>query len=617
MLLVLAHTFVCEWSQADTLHEAAGFMKPAPGKNIFQSHCSPCHDNAKSGAPAKIILTGLTASSIYSTLTTGRMRGQASNLTDAERREVAEYLSQTKLGAETASLHLCESKRGWYDTRKQPIGVGWGMDLENTRRISSQEADLTASSLKNLQLKWAFSFPNTSRVVAQPLLAGGGLFVGSADGTVYALSASSGCAYWTFNASGEIQGGLVMGTGPEGSRSLYFADRTGHVYSLDANTGEKRWRMKVDEHPAAIVMGTPVLLADRLYIPVMSMEENAGGANYPCCTFRGSLVALNSLNGQIIWKTYTIPKPAKQRSMNRLGIPQFGPSGAGLWSSPTIDVARGAIFFTTGNGYSEPSDSASDAIFAVDLPSGRVRWHTQTLSGDNWTSWDYFCRRSPVLASSLGCPSIKNPGPDIDFTTSPVLVHGSGKDILVAGRKDGTVFGVDPDTGSIEWTSDRSSSDDLNAKSLNFGLMADRDLVLVPSAGTNFPNAGALTPAAEDGLLALNAFTGRRVWTSKTRDDCDRREPCTGITFAPIGFPGVAFAGDTNGYVRAYDTKTGAILWRFDTTRTFTTVNGTKAHGGAISRNSIAVGRGMVFVGSGNYTRPGSVLLAFQVSAGH
>jgi polyvinyl alcohol dehydrogenase (cytochrome) len=360
-------------------------------------------------------------------------------------------------------------------------------------------------------------------------------------------------------------------------------------------------------------MGTPVLLENRLFVPVISFEENAGGAEYACCTFRGSLVALDATTGKMVWKRYTIPSPAIERFKNALGVPQFAPSGAGLWSSPTVDRKRGQLYFTTGNGYSEPADENSDAVFAVDLQTGDVKWRTQTLAEDSWTTWDYTCRKDPEKKSTPGCPVLGKPGPDIDFTTSPVLVHGPrGQDIVIAGRKDGTTFGFDPQTGRILWATRTSENPDPNAGSLNFGLMAEGRTVFVPSVGTNFPNGASFIPTQDDGLFALDAFTGKRLWARKVTEDCDRPSPCTGLSFAPIGFPGVVFAGATDGYVRAYDSASGKVLWRFDTAREFKALNGDTAKGGAIGRNSIMIGDGMVYVGSGYSRVPGNVLLAFS-----
>ena len=588
----------------------------SPGLAVFQKHCAVCHENPVSGAPATAVLRyTLTAPSVYAALTTGAMRVQAAALSDQERRQVAEYLTQSRLTDSTSPPPMmCKNNRNWFDNRQAPVGIGWGIDAENTRLIPREQAGLAAEDLKDLKLKWAFAFPDVTRAVAQPLVAGSGLFVGSADGTVYALDAQSGCAHWTFKATAAILGSPVIQERRSTRPTLFFADRLAYVYALDAGTGALVWKSKTDNHPSATIMGTPALIDNRLFVPIISFEENAGGAEYSCCTFRGSLVALDAATGKLIWKTYTIPSPAVEQFKNTLGVPQFAPSGAGLWSNPTIDRKRNSIYFTTGNSYSEPADDNSDAVFAIDLTSGKVKWHTQTLAGDTWLGWDYQCRHSAQQNSLPGCPGLKNPGPDVDFTTSPVLVHGTnGEDIVVAGRKDGTTFGFDPDTGRILWSARTSKNPDPNAGSLNFGLMAQGSTILVPSAGTNFPNAADTIPTEDDGLFALDAFSGKRLWASKVTEDCEKSTPCTGLSFAPIGFPGVVFAGATDGYVRAYDTVTGKVLWRFDTAREFETLNGVVAKGGAVGRNSIMIANGMVYVGSGFGKLPGNVLLAFSI----
>ncbi len=590
----------------------SGLPPPGPpGKALFQSHCAVCHDRGAAGAPPTVTLGMLGARSIHEALTNGRMRAQGQSLSDDERRTLSEYLSGQKLDASAGKApKACKPQERWFVAGNRAVGVGWGIDAENTRLIPAAEAGLSAADVPDLQLTWSFAFPGVSHAIAQPLVAGSGLFVGSADGTVYALDARTGCAHWTFKATAEVLGGIVIE--PTAHPRLFFADRLAWVYAVDAVTGKLVWRVRADDHPSATIMGTPVLQAGRLLVPVISFEENAGGADYPCCTFRGSLVAMEAATGKSIWKRYTIPHPAVEQFTNALGVAQFAPSGAGIWSAPTVDVERGLIYFATGNSYSEPTDDSGDAVFAIDLASGEPKWHTQTLAGDAWVMWDHLCHHDPERASLPGCPSLKHPGPDIDITTSPMLVHGrDGKDILVAGRKDGTTFGLDPVSGRILWSTRTSRNPDPNAGALNFGLMAESETVFVPSVGTNFPNAASFIPTEDDGLYALDAFTGKQRWAAKVAQDCDRPTACTGLSAAPIGFPGVVFAGATDGYVRAYDSASGKVIWRFDTAREFTTLNGEVARGGAIARNSIMIAGGMVYVGSGYSRLPGNVLLAF------
>lgn len=556
----------------------------------------------------------MSAVAIHDALTTGRMRAQSAALSDSEKRQVAEYLSGKSLDAPPSKLVKCAAGAKWFDTRQEPIGSGWGIDERNARLISAKHAGLSAAEVGSLHLKWAFSMQDASQMIAQPLLAGGALFIGSQDGLVYALDARSGCVHWTFKAAAGILGAVVMQRGAHGASTLFFSDRLAFTYAVDALTGAQRWRVKSDDHPSATIMGTPLLADGRLFVPIISFEESAGGAEYPCCTFRGSLVALEARTGKMIWRTYTIPNPAVEQFKNELGVPQFAPSGAGLWSSPTLDRKRSSIYFTTGNSYSEPADENGDAVFALDFKTGKIKWRTQTFANDSWTGFDYNCRIDPAKKNLPGCPSLKNPGPDIDFTTSPILVQGrGGKDMVVAGRKDGTTFGFDPDTGRILWSTRTSKDPDPNAGSLNFGLMAEGEKIFVPGIGTRFPNGGAFIASEDGGLYALDAFTGKRLWASKAFDNCDKPTPCMGLSFAPIGFPGVVFAGAADGYVRAYDSADGKVLWRFDTAQSFTALNGETAKGGAIGRNSIMIGRGMVYVGSGYSRVPGNVLLAFSV----
>ena len=599
-------------------------VEASPGNVLFKHNCAQCHENPASGAPPRAVLAnGQTAKTIYNALTKGRMKLQAAHLSDLERRQIAEAipfppgrLSETQ----SRPPLLCKDNTRWFDFRDPPVGNGWGIDEANTRLIPEKQAGLAAKDLKSLRLQWSFAFPDVTRAAAQPLIAGGGLFVGSQDGTVYALDARNGCVHWTYAASAEVAGSPVLsteGTGgdnPAEDRVLFFGDRFAYVHAVDAATGALRWKAKVDEHPAATVVGTPALLNGRLYVPVVSVEEGSVNAGYSCCTFRGSIVALNTATGARVWKRYTIPSPAVEQHKNALGKPQFGPSGAGVWSSPTIDRRRGLLYFATGNGYSEPGDENSDAVFAIDLETSEVKWRTQTIAGDNWNTWDFFCRKIPGRLSEPGCPNLRKPGDDIDLTTSPILIHAkNSQDVVVVGRKDGTTFAMEADTGKRIWATRTTQNPDPYIAALYFGIMAEGAKVFVPSLGTTVPNPAAFISAPEDGLYALNAYTGERLWAAPVSRDCAGKKTCLGIAFAPIGFPGAVFVGTMDGDVRAYDSGTGKVLWHFNTAREFVTLNGDIAKGGGIARSGIMIANGMLYVNSGYNGMPGNVLLAFSV----
>ena len=583
-------------------------LEDSPGKAIFDLHCAACHENRSSGAPATSVLRfSMSPKTAYDALATGRMRAQGLQLSDLERRQVSEYITGKPLGDLASRVpKSCPSRRNWFDVRQLPVGVGWGIDFENTRLIPAAQAGISPADLAHLKLKWVFAYPGLTRAVSQPLSAGGAVFVGSQDGTVYALDAQTGCMHWMFKAGAEIAGALVIDQ--DQVPTLFFGDRFATVYALDARSGAILWKARMDDHPAAEVVGTPVLAQHRLYVPVASIEEWSGPKNprYACCSFRGSIVALDPKTGGLLWRRYTIPSAPVEQCRNAAGIPQLGPSGAAIWASLTVDERRGALFFGTGNNYSSPPDDNSDAIFSIDLATGETRWRTQTRTGEFWNTWDEACQKA------LGLSVSPKEGPDVDFSAPPVLVHGKDNhDILIAGRKDGVVLGLDPDTGAIRWTARMSQSPDPYAGELLFGMLADEDRIILPSQASRVPGPEVPTSSPEDGLYALNAFTGEQLWSAPVAKDCAQKRRCLGIAFAPIGLPGIAFAGSQDGYLRAYDSHTGRVLWRYNTARHFTTLSGERALGGSIERNGVMISNEMLFVNSGYGHLPGNVLLAF------
>ena len=193
----------------------------------------------------------------------------------------------------------------------------------------AEMAGLAANDVPRLKLKWAFGFPGAVRAIAQPTVVGGRIFIGSQRGTVYSLDAQSGCTYWEYQEGRPVRTAVVIGP-RAGGWAAYFGDQGGNVHAVDAVTGKELWMSRIDEHPAAIVTGAPTLVGATLFVPVSSFEA-VTGANpfYSCCTFRGSVVALEASTGKVLWKTYTIPEPAKPGAVNSRGVQLMGPSGRG------------------------------------------------------------------------------------------------------------------------------------------------------------------------------------------------------------------------------------------------------------------------------------------------
>ena len=479
---------------------------------------------------------------------------------------------------------------------------GWGADVANTRFQPERDAGLGAADVPKLTLKWAFGFPNATAARAQPTVAGGRVFVGSQSGLVYALDAKTGCTIWTYRAKGGVRTAIVLGPKPGGGVAAYFGDATATAYAIDASNGAALWSRNVDPHPAARLTGTPTLYGGRLYVPVASGEEGQGGnARYECCTFRGSLLALDATTGAVLWKTHTIENEPKPIGKNSSGTTRWGPAGAAIWSSPTIDPTRHVVYAATGNMYTEPQQKTSDSVIAFDMDSGRIVWVSQVLPNDVYVTG---CGAN----GGANCPQAL--GPDFDFGNAPILAATpSGRDLIVIGQKSGIGWALDPDKkGEVVWQYRAGRGSALGG--MEWGSAVDKTRAYFAVSDT------VGQQAQPGGLHAVDLDSGQRVWFSPpTSPKCGSGRGCNAALSAAItALPEIIFAGSNDGALRAYTVKDGTVVWEFDTNKDFDTVNGVPAKGASINESGPTVAAGMVFVNSGYGVlggRPGNVLLAF------
>jgi polyvinyl alcohol dehydrogenase (cytochrome) len=557
----------------------------------------------------------ISSSAVIGALTNGMMAEEGRALTAAEKEQVAQYLTGGAAGASEGAAHpepLCRGRAGRFDLSEPPVPLGWGHD--NSRFTPAGVADLPLKEVPHLELAWAFAFPRAIRARSQPAIAYGAVYVGSQDGTVYALSLESGCIRWTYHAAAEVRTGIVLAAPGDGvaGRRLFFGDIIGHVYSLDALTGHVLWRVKVSEHPDATLTATPALHARRLYVPISSLEEVTAAAkpHDACCTFRGSVAALDADSGAVRWRTYLIDHEPRRTGVTSAGVPILGPSGAPVWNSPTIDARRGVLYVGTGDNYTGPADASSDAVVALRLSDGKPVWRRQMLKNDVWNA---ACMGEP----GPNCPA--GDGPDADFGASPILAAlPAGGDVLLVGQKNGVAAGLDPTRGTVLWRR-RLGRGGIQG-GVEFGMAAGGGRLFVPISDMQDGHDGrkySLPP--HPGLYALDVANGRVIWSHPTRDECGARSFCDpGISAAITAIPGVVFAGHLDGELRAYDTRTGRVLWHFDALRKFATVSGAMAQGGSFDGPGPVVRDGYVVVNSGYglyFHLPGNVLLAFTARA--
>jgi polyvinyl alcohol dehydrogenase (cytochrome) len=355
----------------------SGAAAAQDGAALYNDRCASCHERgAVARAPGREVIAALAPERIVASLETGLMRVQGETLTAEQKRAIATYLSVAR--PPTAAATTAPACDAPPDLRlAETDWRAWGVTQANERL--QRHPGFTAAQIPSLQLKWAFGFEGENAAAANPTITRDAIYVGSASGRIYALGLKDGCVHWTFKADGGVRAAIAIGEGGRGlGPAAYVGDLRATVYAIDAATGELRWQKKIDDHRAARITGSPVLYGRRLLVPVSSAEEGIGAlAAYECCTFRGSVVALDAANGDVVWRTYMISEPATPRSKNAKGTQLWGPSGAAVWSAPTIDGQTNSIYVATGDAYSTPAPPLSDAIVALDLESGAINGRTR------------------------------------------------------------------------------------------------------------------------------------------------------------------------------------------------------------------------------------------------
>ena len=592
---------------ASLLLAAAPILSAAvSGEAVYDTHCASCHDRQT--------FKKMPAARILHALESGVMSAVAP-LAKEEREAVAAYLGSSSVSSSSPEAFCRDRKVTVADASKRTWN-GWSPSPGNTRYQPAEAAGLTIEQVRNLKLKWAFGFDGDLTSFSQPAVLDGQVFVGSSAGIVYALRAATGCIEWTFQAGGPVRAAIVVAP-LTGRHAVLFGDQSAWFYAVEAETGKLLWKKKVDDHPAARVTGSPVVYQGAqdgvIFVPVSSWEENfATQPDYPCCSFRGSVVALRVRDGSQVWKTYTVPETPKPSGPKNNGT-TLGPSGVGVWSAPTVDAKRGVIYVTTGNNYSEPSTSMSDSVLAMDLATGRVVWSRQVTPKD-------------IFSGCNGCMDVK--GPDFDFGSSAMLIRatlvglGNGRDLIVAGQKSGVVSALDPDRkGELVWQTRVAKGSSHGG--VQWGMASDGLNVYAPIADgelRRIPNADGVAQRVMDpndggGLAALRVADGSMAWQAVPARVCANIPGCSPSQLAAAtAIPGVVFSGALDGHIRAYTAEDGKVIWDFNTLREFQTVNGIKANGGALNGSGPVVVNGMVLVNSG-YDHFGSitgnVLLAF------
>ncbi len=518
-----------------------------------------------------------------------------------EEEEAVDWIAATMCGADNRVVDLGQALSFSFTA----------VDGNNPRHLDAAQAGLTTASLANLELAWAVAFPETSSLRAAPVIIGSTVFYSATDtGNVFALDINSGCAKWVYESGTRLRSSLAY-TVVDDLGTLVFGDMRGMMHAISAETGEVVWvasGQATDNQ--AMITGTPVIFEDKIIVPLSGSGVIAGGnPSYECCENHGAVTALNIRTGEKLWEYHTMPKAEYNGMVSSTGVKQRGPSGAPIWTTPTIDAERGQVYVTTGENTSHPTTNTSDSVIALNLETGEEVWVFQALAND---MWNFACS-----AAGPNCIVLADTNSvDYDFGGPAILVEADGRDLLVAGQKSGDIWALDPDSGAVVWNQTVGEGTALGGNHWGIATDSERAFMTINDPGTMSQNT-------QPGLYTYFLGTGEPSWSFEVEPSCgdersDRLRRCEslyGFSATPLSVDGAVITGGLDGRLFIFNSDTGELIFEFDTAADFETVNGVEGYGGSIDSHSIAAGSGMVFVGSGygSFSQvAGNVLLAFK-----
>lgn len=483
----------------------------------------------------------------------------------------------------------------------------WGIDERNTRY--QPKSSLHSGNVTNLRLKWAYGFAGkTPR--SYPLVTEDSIIIGDGGYGLVALDRDSGCKRWVYEHPGYISS-AILGREVDGKPVLVFADRFEGIFAVNGEDGSLLWQATVDDEPIPNYSGTPLIVDETVLVPVASREVAlAINPFYGCCTTSGGLAALDLRTGSQRWYLPTIKEPAQVTGTHFGFVNKYGPSGAPVWSSPTFSRERGLVYFGTGQNYTHPTTTTSDAIFALDIETGEVRWIRQFTENDAYTA--------ACNIEALNHPNCAKPtGPDVDFGGPPMLVRmPDGNELLIAGQKSAEVHAMNPASGEVVWTTRLGRGGIIGG--VHWGLASSEQLGLIFAPISDkkvfgFPSPGDPSP----GLYALDVQTGGVRWRYARENRCDDEECVFGLSAGPLATNDLVVTGSMDGFLEILSAKNGELLWSHDSWRDYDSVNDVATSGGAFDGHGPLVADDLLMITSGyRYVggqRGGNAFLVFQL----
>lgn len=510
----------------------------------------------------------------WATVVTLRFELDASNYSDRY------TVSQLKLSGDASGLdedneddeNTVTACQDQIDLDSVILSNGFGSNQKNTRNVPSP---INADNVSNLQVDYSYVSSNTSTMRGAPAVTDQAIFFyGSTK--LKAINRDTGCQFWEYKAKQVLRTSSVLFV-PEQSM-IFVGDTRGYVHAVNAKTGELVWKdfAGVDGRTASAIghmlTGGMQYHNGKLFVPVSSFEVLLQ-ISMPCCENHGIVRAYDAKSGQDIWEYHTT-----EDSVAYTGYK--GPSGAPVWSTPTVDAKRNTLYIGTGQNYSEPATHTSDAIIALDLDSGMEKWVFQARPNDVWTGYT------------------ENNGFDFDFGASPVLLEDGSA--IIAGDKASVVHSINPDTGALNWKRQLGVGGTLGGVHWNMAVDEHNVYVGVSDVSSDKVNNGLrVSDGGRPGVYALDLKAGDIVWEKHPTHQSDGKEVASLFSASVSVTNDVLFASSMDGIVTAFDTATGETLWEFDSAITVMDVNGVRGNGGTLDSVGAIVADDNLLIHSG------------------
>jgi alcohol dehydrogenase (cytochrome c) len=444
----------------------------------------------------------------------------------------------------------------------------------------SRLAQIDASNVQNLEVKWVFQSAALGQFETTPLVIDGVLYGTGQDNRAFALDARTGRAIWRYqrHLPAKLQpccGMVNRGFAALGTR-LFMGTLDGHVLALDMQTGNVIWDVEAaDYHQAYVFTGAPLVVKDKIIVGVSGGEYGV----------RGFIDAYDAATGKRVWRFYTVPGPGDPGHESWAGD-SWKMGGAPAWVTGAYDPALNLLYWPTGNP--SPSDYGgqragdnlySNSMLALDPDTGTLKWHYQFTPHD---VHDYDATQIPVL---LDAPWQGQPRQllmqanrngflyVLDRTNGQFLsgkpfftrinwareIGPDGRPVLAPGSEP-TETGTRTCPGALGATNWFSPSYNPQTGWLYVAAAEECDVFTgAPQKyheGHDFIGSVYVPAHGEKAWGALRAFdpiTAEKKW------ELPYFSPPNGGVLSTAG--GIVFAGDSDGNFVAADAKTGKTLW--------------------------------------------------------